>query len=115
MPSKGDSQADVVSSARSDGLAELLIEAKEIMQNRLPCMSLYVCDDGQAVELILDTSLDYYSEHISGEGADIALYREMDTDRVVGCRLPLLNHRLAVGHIGPFRLNDGFKIDDAGR
>jgi hypothetical protein len=41
------------------------------------------------LEIVIDTNAAPYSEHICGEGADICLYRDMDTDKVVGCRLPI--------------------------
>ena len=72
------------------------------------CMSLEVNEEGNCIELLLDTSLNTYGDWIPGEGGDMGLIREVGTKRVVGIRLPLLNRNLAVSHEGPFRLNDGF-------
>ena len=70
-------------------LASLLKEAKKYKT----CMSLVVSDS--AVELYLDTSIPTYSEWIPGEGADIALYRSQENNKVVGCRLPLYDDKLS--------------------
>ena len=78
----------------------------------VPCMSLYVNQDGHCVELFLDTELDYYLEWIKGEGADIGLLRCRETKRVVGVCLPLLRNNLVVNHTGPIRINSGFKVED---
>lgn len=61
-----------------------------------PMISLHIDEDSSSVELILDTKSNCYSEWIKGEGADICLYREFDTERVVGCRLPLYQTNLIV-------------------
>ena len=95
------------------GLADYLASKKdEIRQNDF-CMALIVNDTGQSVELYLDTSIDTYSEHIEGEGGDIGLMRCMKTNKVVGCRLPLMNGKLAVRHDGPIRINAAFRKSDA--
>lgn len=72
------------------------------------CMSLYVCNDSNTVELILDTSVPTIAEWINGEGSDIALYRSLITNKVVGIRLPLLNNKLCISHEGPIKVNEGF-------
>ena len=72
------------------------------------CMGLYVCKESNAVELTTDTSIPYYSEHIKGEGYDIAIYRSLITNKVVGIRLPLLNDKLCIHHDGPIKINEGF-------
>ena len=82
--------------------------AKEAEKNET-CMSLNVSEEGQAVELLLDTSLDTYSEWIEGEGSDICLIRHQESGRVVGVRLPLLTLKLSVFHDGPIRINAGFR------
>lgn len=92
----------------SSVLAEFLKEAAKECGEYETCMCLEVNTDGSAVELCLDTGIATYSEWIPGEGADIALIRCMETNRVVGCRLPLLKQNLAVFHNGPLRVNDGF-------
>jgi hypothetical protein len=54
-----------------------------------PPFDLYVCESSQAVELRTHPTVANYAEWIDGEGADICLYREQETKKVVGCRLPL--------------------------
>lgn len=44
--------------------------------------------DGKDIEIILDCESNYYGEWIKGEGADICLYRDRETHRVVGACLP---------------------------
>lgn len=66
-----------------------------------PAITLLVDEiDGNGVELILDTSVPFYGEWIKGEGGDICLYRSRETDKVVGCYLPLMQKRLRVCTIG---------------
>ena len=72
------------------------------------CMALTVNEDGKSVTLCLDTGIDTYSECIKGEGADIGLMRCMETNRVVGVRLPLRKRNLSVFHDGPIKINEGF-------
>lgn len=74
----------------------------------LPCMALRVSIEGDAVELETDTSVDTYSEWIPGEGSDIVLIRCLETNKVVGVRLPLRRVNLAVFTEGPVKINDGF-------
>lgn len=75
-------------------------------------MALSVSEEGRIVELLLDTSVSTYSQHIPGEGGDIALIRDQETDRVVGVHLPLRNRKLCVHHDGPIRINSGFLKSD---
>jgi hypothetical protein len=77
-----------------------------------PWMSLRVDKAEDAVELLLDTSLDMYSESIQGEGADVWLIRNEWSGNVIGVRLPLLRDNLVVLHDGPLRINEGFRADD---
>ena len=51
---------------------------------------------GKSVELILDTTKDYYGDWIPGEGGDICLFRDRETKKVVGCHLPLYQEELLV-------------------
>jgi len=44
------------------------------------------------IELLTDVSASTYSEWIPGEGADIGLIREQETNKVVGVRLPTKHH-----------------------
>lgn len=70
-----------------------------------PCTSLRISDEGAAVDLRLDTKVAVYGEWIKGEGADICLYRNVETERVVGCHLPLMNRELRISSNGPVWLN----------
>ena len=96
-------------------LDNLVEAATEYQKLYLPCMSMYVCEHGKAVELILDTGNPYVnSEHIPGEGGDICIYRD-PKGKVAGFRLPLKNHKLSltVPEDFPVALNDGFlKADE---
>lgn len=80
----------------NDEFAMKLMEMVATAKQNGPCMSLHVSTDGQAVELLLDTSANTYSDWIKGEGADIGLIRDMDTNRVLGVRLPLYQRKLMV-------------------
>lgn len=53
-----------------------------------PHVSIYVCRDGNSIQVILDTS---------AEGGDIGLLRCRGTGRVVGADLPMLRDRVGVG------------------
>lgn len=49
-----------------------------------------VCLDGETVTIWTEKPLvESHAEWIPGEGADICIYRAMDDNRVVGCRLAL--------------------------
>jgi len=89
----------------TDEIARLVADAGQYEN----CMSLTVDEDGSAVELVLDNRVSTYGDWIKGEGADIHLLRCMKTDKVVGCRLPLMLNKLVVQHEGPIRINGGFK------
>lgn len=102
------SRASDCSTDFADNLKAMMAEAEKYES----CMAVSVSDEGQAVELWLDTSLDTYSEWIKGEGADIGLMRCQKTNRVVGVRLPLLRRNLCVHHDGPIRINAGFRKGD---
>lgn len=56
--------------------------------------------DVKAIEVSLDIGQPYYTEWIQGEGADICLYRSQETNRVVGCFLPLKHETLVIHHVG---------------
>lgn len=92
-----------------DDFAALLSRSIEESGKYEPCMSLSVHEDGNAVELNLDTSVASYSEGIKGEGSDIGLFRSLDTRKVVGVRLPLYRKNLVVSHAGDIRINCGFR------
>jgi hypothetical protein len=89
-------------------MKDLIKEAKQYQT----CMALTVNEEGDAGELYLDTSIATYGEWIKGEGADIYLLKSMETGKVVGCRLPLLNDKLVVHHNGPLRVNEGFRREE---
>jgi len=95
------------STSVADDLMSLANEAKRYDN----CMALVVHREGRAVELMLDTHSHYNGEWIPGEGADICLYRDIDTGKVMGVRLPLYCDRLSVWHDGELRVNDGFLKD----
>ena len=91
---------------------ELIERVKEVladMENYEHCMSLCVSEDGLFVELRLDSSQSTYGEWIEGEGGDIGLLRDIETKKVCGVHLPLLNSKLAVFHDGPLKINEGFR------
>lgn len=92
----------------TDTLAEFLKAAAVEMEKYDTCMSLTVSQDGLSVELCLDTSVHTYGEWIEGEGGDICLLRCMDTNKVMGCHLPLMDRKLSVFHDGPLKINEGF-------
>lgn len=93
---------------------EVLMElAEQAAGYESECMSLTVSEEGHRVELLLDNSIATYSEWIEGEGADIGLTRCLETKRVVGVTLPLLQRRLCVHHDGPIRINAGFRKSDS--
>lgn len=78
-------------------LAHLLKELAANVDNVPPCTSLYMNHDGDCIELYTDTHASTYSEWINGEGGDIGLVREDETNKVVGIRLPMRRKRLVVG------------------
>jgi hypothetical protein len=49
---------------------------------------VFVDVENEAVEMVLEDT-EYYAEWIEGEGADIALFKAYDDNRVIGVRLPL--------------------------
>lgn len=76
-----------------DELRKMIEEAAKAPR----AMILDVDEESRSVELILDNkSGSYYAEWITGEGADICLYRDQTTDHVIGCRLPLYCNNLRV-------------------
>ena len=50
--------------------------------------TVMVDNEHQAIEMFLE-NVSYYGDWIEGEGADICLYRSVDGDHLIGCRLPL--------------------------
>ena len=83
----------------TDDFARVLLEGCEEAAKVPPCASLLINEPGGSIELLIDTKADYYSEWIKGEGADICLYRERDTEKVVGVHLPLRHAKLMIGRI----------------
>lgn len=97
----------------NDALGKWLDDALDECGQYESCMGLFVNESGKSVELTLDTSVSTYGEWIPGEGGDICLLRCMDTKKVVGVHLPLMNDNLMVFHDGPIRINTGFKKGSA--
>lgn len=95
-----------------DVFAEFLKAGVEECKKNHTCMSLFVNEEGQCVELILDTSIATYTKWIPGERGDVGLLLSQETNRVVGCTLPLMNRKLAVHYEGPIRINCGFRKQD---
>ena len=58
--------------------------------------SIYVSRDGNALDICLDTSVNYYGDWIKGEGGDISLYRDQENDKVAGAHLPLHAQKLVI-------------------
>ena len=79
-----------------------------------PCASLWIDKESDRLELILDTSKSTYSEHIKGEGADISLYRDEETNKVIGVSLPLYQTDFSIFHTDGIRvkINEGFLKDE---
>lgn len=81
----------------SAGLLEFSEYLKKMVaecENAPPAMSLLIDEEIDSVELVLDTQRSYYGDWIEGEGGDICLYRDQDTNKVLGCRFPLHQKRL---------------------
>ena len=89
---------------------KLLAEARKYQ----PCASLCIDNDTHRVSLYLDTSKNTYGEWIKGEGSDISLIRDRDTDKVVGVHLPLYLTNFSINHSDgiEIKLNRGFLKDD---
>lgn len=89
-----------------DDLAKFLKEARK--KSGPPCMAIYIDDkDGQSIDIVLDTSRPVYSEWIKGEGGDICLYRDRETERVMGCHLPLYQTKLIINRASDQDKNNG--------
>lgn len=75
-----------------------------------PCATLFIDEDSTSVELMVDNSKSTYGEWIKGEGADICLIRENETNKVVGVRLPLYDTNFSVCFTDGInvKLNEGF-------
>lgn len=65
-----------------------------------PIASIYVSKNGSSIDVCLDNSVQDYSEWIKGEGADIALNRSLETNKVCGAHLPLYAKSLVIGGTG---------------
>jgi len=79
-----------------------------------PCASLWIDKESRRVELLLDSSHSTYGEWIKGEGADICLIRDNETNKVVGVKLPLYNDNFSVCHTEGIKvkINEGFLKDE---
>ena len=93
-----------------DFMKELEEESKKFK----PCATLFIDEDSTNVELMVDNSKSTYSEWIKGEGADICLIREDETNKVVGVRLPLYDTNFSICFTDGInvKLNEAFLKDD---
>lgn len=80
--------------------AEFMKRAAEEMKDVPESASVLIHSDGNAIQIHLTNKSNYYGEWIKGEGADICLYRDRETNRVVGCMLPLYVDTVHVGVVG---------------
>lgn len=89
---------------------DFLKHLEEQSKKYRPCASLWIDKESDRLELILDTSKSTYSEHIKGEGADISLYRDNETNKVIGVSLPLYQTDFSIFHTDGIdvKLNEGF-------
>lgn len=85
-----------------DNLAKFLTDAME--ESRIftanlpkPIASVSVSKDGASIDICLDNTKSTYSDWIKGEGADIAIIRDQETNRVVGAHLPLYAKSIVFG------------------
>lgn len=78
------------------------------------CASLEIDKDSNRVSLYLDTSKDTYGEWIKGEGSDISLIRDRETNRVVGVNLPLYLTNFSIFYTDGIqvKLNEGYLKDE---
>lgn len=86
----------------ADAITDATEHAKAVPQSTTLCIN----ELGHSVELLLDNKANYYGEWIKGEGGDICLYRDSETDKVIGCCLPLYHKNLIVGRIPGKELED---------
>ena len=80
-------------------LHEFLQESLARCQEVPPLTSVLVHRASGTIEILLDTKANVYSEWIKGEGADIHLLRDMETHKVMGCRLPLIHSEVRFDEI----------------
>lgn len=82
-------------------LKKMLAEAEQLTAHLpKPIASVFICRDSNSIEVYLDNTKSSYSEWIKGEGADIGLLRDQETNRVVGVRLPLYAKTMIFGDGG---------------
>lgn len=62
-----------------------------------PIASVSYSKDGNALDVTLTNETSYYGDWIKGEGADICLYRDQKTKKVVGAHLPFYAKTLNIG------------------
>jgi hypothetical protein len=79
-----------------------------------PIASVSISKAGNAIDICLDNTKSGYGDWIKGEGADIALQRDNETNKVIGARLPLYAKSLVIcGEVLPllrFDLETGKQI-----
>jgi uncharacterized Fe-S cluster protein YjdI len=79
-----------------------------------PCMSVFVSEAGQYVELRIDTSRPTYGRHVPGiVGGDCCLLCDFETDEIIGVHLRVIHQKLQVCHDGPLRINEGFLKEES--
>jgi hypothetical protein len=86
----------------------------ELSKNYQSCPSIYIDKESESLEILLDPSANYYSDWIKGEGADISLYRDRETNKVIGARLPFYDTKLSIYYRDGIivKLNEGFKNEE---
>jgi hypothetical protein len=74
------------------------------------CACLWIDEENDRIELLLDSSAATYSQWIPGEGADICLLRCDKSRKVIGVNLPLYQTDFSVFHTDRIRvkINEGF-------
>jgi hypothetical protein len=75
------------------------------------CAAIWIDKDSNRLEIILDTSVSSYSDWIKGEGSDIGLLRNTETNKVIGVTLPLYKTNFSICHTDgiEIKINEGFK------
>lgn len=79
-----------------DVIAELQEKYPPPSEDLKPIASIIVSRDGNSMDVCLDTSLSTYGEWIKGEGGDISLTREQETNKLAGAHLPLYAKTLMI-------------------
>lgn len=91
----------------SDYMKELYEKMKENPQPS--CTAIYIDEENRSIDIVLDTQIPSYGEWIKGEGGDICLYRDTETDKVIGCHLPLYHKEVKINR---HRKSDITKLEE---